>query len=978
MLACVLSIVYLALAGAESPEDLADSLVRGLREIERDPASARALDGFLQSLGTARDSDSDEGAALFEAQVRPILAEHCFACHGPEKQKGGLRLDSPVALKEGGVTGPVVVPGNPGESRLVEAIRYTNAELQMPPKEKLPDEAITHIERWIALGAPWPGAENALAALDARMREDVATSERFWAFRPVTIPHVPEVERPEWVSNPIDAFVLSGLEAKNLEPSPLADRRTLIRRVYLDVLGLPPAPEEVDAFVADSDPDAYARLVDRVLASPHYGERWARHWLDVARFAETNGFETNTPRPNAWHYRDYVIQSLNDDKPYTEFVREQLAGDALGVIPATGFLVGGPMDQVKSPDIVLTKNQRDGELHDMVSTIGGAFLGLTVGCAKCHDHKLDPISQREYYRMRAMVAGVQHGEQEMPDPDQAKRLARAEKLQAELRGIEAKLLRFVPKARGDDVASNALRPAVSPLGNVERFDPVEARYIRFTVLETSSAEPCIDELEIYAAGVESKNFALASAGATATASSEYLNNAKHKTVHLNDGKYGNDYSWIPREARGGWAQIALPEVTTIDRIVWARDREGGFSDRLAIKYRIEVATEPEDWRVVVTSDDRQPYEAGGERAPLYSADGMDEHTARELETLFARQEQLKKTVKRLTRVPKVYAGRFEEPGPTHILGRGDPMQEGETVAPGTPAHVGTTCNLAADLPEQQRRVALADWIASPDNPLTARVIVNRVWQHHFGRGIVDTPSDFGAMGARPTHPELLDWLASELVAQEWRLKAIHRLILMSSTYRQAALPIAEAMAVDADTRYLWRFPPRRLEAEPLRDSILFVSGSIDLTMGGPGYDAFKPDDSYVHIYVPKDEFEPGDMRRMIYQWKPRVEQDITFGVFDCPDATQATPKRVSSTSPLQALSLLNSPFMNQQAAAFATRLEAESGADCREQIRRGFVLAFGRPPDEEETRVAEAFVQDHGLVLFCRALYSANEFLYLN
>ncbi len=346
--------------------------------------------------------------------------------------------------------------------------------------------------------------------------------------------------------------------------------------------------------------------------------------------------------------------------------------------------------------------------------------------------------------------------------------------------------------------------------------------------------------------------------------------------------------------------------------------------------------------------------------------------------LLHKERKLKKSIKRLTEVPKVYAGRFEQPGPTHILRRGDPMQEGDEVVPGTPKYVGIPCDLPADLPEQERRRALADWIASPENPLTARVIVNRIWQHHFGHGIVDTPSDFGAMGARPTHPELLDWLASELVARGWRLKAIHRLILLSSTYRQSATPRPEAMTADAGTRFLWRFPPRRLEAEPIRDSILFVSGKLDLTMGGPGYDAFKPDNSYVHIYVPKEEFEATDFRRMIYQWKPRVEQDITFGVFDCPDATQSTPKRVSSTSPLQALSLLNSPFMNRQATVFARRLEDESGADCHEQVRRAFLLAFGRPPDDEESRVSEAFVRDEGLELFCRALYNANEFIYLN
>ncbi|MCL4691710.1 MAG: DUF1553 domain-containing protein, partial [Candidatus Hydrogenedentes bacterium] len=622
----------------------------------------------------------------------------------------------------------------------------------------------------------------------------------------------------------------------------------------------------------------------------------------------------------------------------------------------------------------LTKNQRDGELHDMVSTIGGAFLGLTVGCAKCHDHKFDPISQRDYYRMRAMIAGVKHGEQELPDPNREKRLAKAEEARLELRAIESMLLQFVPMARVG--SGDPERPPVSPLGNVERFEPVEARFVRFTVLSTSDAEPCIDELEVYSAGGDSINVALASAGAIATASSEFVNNTKHKTIHLNDGKYGNDFSWIPRERQDAWAQIELPDTITIDRIAWARDRNGSFKDRLAVSYRIEVANDPGHWTIVATSKDRAQYKPGGEAASRYSA--VKPEDAAKLESLLADKERLQKKIDRLSAVPMVYAGQFEEPGPTHILQRGDPMSEGDVVVPGTPKLVGANCDLPADSPEQERRRVLADWIASPDNPFTARVIVNRIWQHHFGRGIVDTPSDFGAMGARPTHPELLDWLASELVAQDWRLKSIHRMILLSNTYRQSAVPRSDALAVDADTRYLWRFPPRRLEAEPLRDSILAVSGALNSAMGGPGYDVFEPDDSYVHIYVPKEEFAPGDLRRMIYQWKPRVEQDITFGVFDCPDATQATPKRVSSTSPLQALSLLNSPFMNAQAEVFAGRLKNEAGETVEDQVRRAFLLAFGREPDAEEAAASAAFVRDHGLVLFCRALYSANEFLYLN
>jgi len=1073
----------------------------------------------------------------FDNQILPILRDNCFQCHGPEKQKNDLRLDS----LSGMFLKAAVVPGDAESSRVVQAIRYDDPDLKMPPDGKLPDEAIHALEAWVQAGTPWTGTTVEAARAEAKAIRDaaIASEPKYWAFRPPIKAAIPAVANPAWRENPIDAFIASKLAEKNLTPSPEADRRTLIRRVYLDVLGLPPTPVEVEKFVADPDPLAYEKLVDWALASPHYGERWARHWLDVVGFAETDGFETNVPRPNAWPYRDYVIQSLNNDIPYTQFIKEQIAGDAMNADRATGYLVAGPWDKVKSPDIVLTKNQRDAELHDMVNRTSAGFLGLTAGCAKCHDHKFDPISQRDYYQFRAFFEGVQHGERQVRPADYEERIAKAKEVDAKKAAVSAKLASYAPKATLDltvidddgplfqlagaprtallvrpmeygvmgaskndpghryaiwaantnqtvfawqpdadgehqiyvswsvdkdrsnavhyvldadgDPATDSdqtviatvnqnlfasqeegataenqwsgyfdagrhaltrssaillrsgdnkgkvtadlialrpvtmgqantppdgrpqLRPALNFVSNEERFPTVEATALRFTIHASNQHAACIDELEIYTDGDQPENVALASKGGVPTASSEY-GNERHKTVHLNDGKYGNSFSWIPKEGQEGaaWAQIDFPEAKSINYIVWGRDREGGFKDRLATQYTIEVLRPDGAWQTVASSYDRAPFGITTPNIRRYVAGAGEE-----LFDLLNSLETLGEEYAKLMDFPKIYGGTFVKPGPTHFLYRGDPMAEREAVNPGGIDTLGTALQLATDTPEQQRRIALADWIASEANPLTARVMVNRIWHYHFGRGIVETPSDFGAMGARPTHPELLDWLAVTFMEEGWHPKALHRRILLSRTYRQSSTPQPDAMQKDATAIYLWRFPPRRLEAEPIRDSILAVSGVIDLKMGGPGYDVFKPNDNYVRVYDPKVEFGPAEWRRMIYQTKPRMEQDETFGIFDCPDGGQNQPKRNASTTPLQALNMLNSPFMNQQAKLFAERL-AEVAKDPAAQAEEAFKLAFSRSPEPEETAASAEFIQEHGLDLFCRAIYNTNEFLYLN
>ena len=826
--------------------------------------------------------------------------------------------------------------------------------------------------------------------------------------------------------NPIDAFIAAKLAENGLTRSPEADRRTLVRRLHFDLLGLAPTPEEAAAFERDDSADAYAKLVERLLASPRYGERWARHWLDAVRFAETTGFEVNTPRPNAWPYRDYVIRAFNQDKPYDRFIIEQLAGDALGEDAATGFLVAGPDDKVKSPDPVLTSNQRADELHDMVSTTGSAFLGLTIGCARCHDHKFDPIPTADYYRMKACFSGIQHGDRKQRTPGAVARQKQADELRGTLARLESDLAEFEPLANPEakklsppspvEHEALRLRSPVHPRQNVERFAPLLARRLRFTVLETSGAEPCLDELEVFSAGEHPRNVALASVGAKVTASGTYPNNPSHRLEHLNDGLYGNAHSWISSEAGRGWVQVEFSETVTINKAVWSRDRDENYSDRLATSYRIEVGLASNEWRVVAGSNDREAFAGSARFKPSYSAAGLSEGESARLKELLARKADAERKLKELTAAPLVYAGSFSKPEPVHRLQRGDPMQPREEIGPGTPSALGHPVELGAGASEQDRRLTLARWIADARNPLTARVMVNRLWQHHFGEGLVNTPSDFGVNGARPVNPGLLDWLAAEFmrpsvgvggsgsgdpepnadaagalvinarapgdpapraVAAPWSIKHMHRLIVMSATYRQAGQARQDCLAVDAGSRLLWRFPPRRLEAESIRDTILAVSGKLDLKMGGPGFSFFEPNENYVRVYAPRKEYGPDSFRRMVYGTVVRQRPDGVFGVFDCPDGGQIAPKRTRSTTPLQALNLLNSTFIMQQASFFAARLEQEATGDPARQIRRAFQLGFNRDPARDELEAADRLLRDQGLAVFCRALFNANEFVYV-
>lgn len=1096
----------------------------------------------------------------FVRDIQPIFQRQCYSCHDGAKQRGGFRLDLKTAALKGGESfAPDIVPGKSADSPLVRLVAGLEEGLLMPPEgERLTAAQIGLLRAWIDQGAKWPES--------ASVDDDTAS---YWSFGPIQRSTIPQGLRGG--RNPIDAFVMAALPS-GLHPSPEANRTTLIRRATVDLLGLPPSPEDVAEFVNDPHPDAYDRLIDRLLASPHFGERWGRHWLDVVRFAESDGFETNQPRPNAWPYRDYVIQAFNEDKPYQQFISEQLAGDVLAVPEATGFIVGGAWDRVKSPDPGLTAQQRADELHDMVSTAGSAFLGLTVGCARCHNHKFDPISQTDYYAMKAVFAGVQHGDRPIKPPDFQQREQQIATVKDELAKVESALRAFEPlafvgsgrspltllldddsieqtvptqpsvtqlapriglephragtargqasdpgdarhfpnlgrnysywsKVAGRDVfawnprvtgafhvwiswgcgwkthASDAqylldldgdlatrndqreiarvdqrkfadgtggddqqplwsgffdlgvhdftpstrlvlrggltdayvtadmlclqeaqrgevspssrdsapgktlprLRPSVHRKSNVERFRPIQARFLRFTVEQTNNgAQPCIDELEVFTTGAASKNVARE---AVATSSSNLPGYEIHQLKHINDGRYGNSASWISNEAGRGWVQLEFSTPVEIDRVVWSRDRleNGQFVDRIPTRYRVEAGLSTDAMFVVATSDDRLPVERNLTTIPTRSV--LAEHEQLEASQLARQHESLSSALRRLTEMRQVYAGRFVSPEPTFRLHRGDPLQPREPVAPAGLASFGAEFKLPLDAPEATRRLELAEWMVDPKHPLTARVFVNRLWHFHFGQGLVTTPSDFGRNGAKPSHPELLDWLASELslpvTAMGSSPKRIHRLILNSATYRQDGAARAEGMQADAGSRLLWRFPPRRLEAEPLRDAILAVSGNLDDRMGGPGFDLFEPNTNYVKVYNSRQEFGPAEWRRMVYQSKPRMQLDDTFGQFDCPDAGQITPKRTSSITALQALNLLNSNFIVQQAGLFASRLERDAAADTSAQIRRAFQLTFLRNPTADEQKASLEFIQAHGLPAFCRAMLNANEFLFV-
>jgi len=905
---------------------------------------------LLLSLPTLRAAEPVD----FVRDVRPLLEKYCYDCHSGTEQESGLRLDvKSVAMKGGDNHGPDIVPGKSAKSPLIQFIAAgEDDDKLMPPGEKMPAEEIAILTRWVEEGAVWPDGVDRVQLKDKRDH---------WSFKPLAPSKVATDSDPhERGTRLIDELIASQLAEQGLAQSAAADPLTWLRRVTFDLTGLPPTPDEVRDFeqlLKDEQGEShhdkiYSDVVDRLLASERYGERWAQHWLDVVRYADTHGFEVNTERPNAWPYRDYVIRAFNKDTPYDQFIKEQIVGDALGEDAATGFLVTASVllpGQI-GRDEPSKRLARQDSLDEIVNNIGQTFLGLSIGCARCHDHKFDPITAKDYYAMQAIVAGVEYGDREQGgDEAEARKLA-AQPLHQQLKELNDRLAEL-SKTTADDAApieTNAKE-------NIANFAPIDAKFVRFTIHDANLhpslglIEPCIDEFEVYTDETEPRNVALASLQAKVTASGS-VSSANHKLEHINDGQYGNSRSWMSNTKGHGWVQFELPEPTRIAKIVWSRDREGKYQDRLPTVYTIEAGLKSDSLSTI----------AGVSPAE---------------KELFAQIAELKARIKTTEAAPLVFAGQFRQPDEIHLLSRGDPEQPQEEVLPAMLSAI-EEYTLPKETSEQDRRRALADWIASPENPMTARVMVNRIWQGHFGAGLVSTPSDFGNNGVHPTHPELLDALAIELIRSGWSMKHMHRLIVLSNTYRQAAAISAEATEVDADVRWLWRYPSRRLEAESIRDSMLAVSGLLNHEMYGRGFDLFDKRGG-LSGFNPVETLSPENQRRMIYAHKVRRETEAVFGAFDCPDAGQSTAVRRSSTTPIQALNLFNSRFTLDVSTALAKRVEQEAGDDIAAQIDRAFELTLNRLPDDAERADYKPFVEQHGLPTLCRALFNSNEFLFI-
>ncbi len=933
------------------------------------------------------------GVAFFEQKIRPVLVEHCYECHSDQakKIKGGLRLDSRAGWLAGGDGGTAaIVAGKPEESLLIRVVQHLEDDLAMPPKKpKLPDAVIADLVLWVKLGAPDPR--------DGAPLEAKRADKSWWSLQPLRAADAAVAAG----SAAIDHYVEAELKAKGLALNPPADARTLIRRMSYDVTGLPPTSAEVAAFAAadHAEPErAVAELVDRLLASPAYGERWGRHWLDVVRFGESNGFERNFLINDLWPFRDYVIRSINDDKAFNRLIVEHLAGDVIGknrpeIELGSAFLVAGPYDDVGNRDVVAQKNIRAATLDDLITATSGAFLGMTINCARCHHHKFDPIPTEDYYRLRAAFEGVTHGRRVVASAEERAAFKSATgplneqrtKLIGERDGLEREVARRA-KAAAEKVM--ATRPKVDPELTEERFEPVAARAVKL-VMSASTANPKsatgsrIVEFEAWSAGEGARNVALASQGGRAEGAKAGVAEDYPEAygAHLViDGRFGEQW-FIGNPAV---LTVTFAKTETIDRVSFRNAKDLMIKDTAQgatpTDYEIQVSADGETWRTVASSAGREPWSAahGIERMRREVTTPAE---ARQITAVSAEIAKVDRELKAVPPLREIWAGKYTQPeGKTFVHKGGDPMKPGETVVPASPTMADRAVEsytLAADAPEGERRRALGEWIVRDDHPLTPRVLANRVWQYHFGTGIVDTPSDFGFLGGRPTHPELLDHLARRLVAVGWRLKPLHREILLSRTYRQSGAHRADAARVDHEARLLWRFPPRRLGAEEVRDTMLHVADKLDRKMGGPGFRLYKFTQNNVSTYFPLDRHGPETYRRSVYHQNARASVVDVLNDFDFPDIAFAAPRRANTTTPLQALTLLNHSFTTDLAQALAARLE-RGGAAASAQVDEAYGIALQRVPTAPEQAAAGQLIATHGLPAFCRALLNLSELLYVD
>ena len=987
---------------------------------------------LLSSLADATILQAAE-APEFARDIAPLLATRCLGCHSGEEPQGGLDLTSLAAARQGGESGTALTPANLEQSTLWQRIH----DGDMPPKKPLPDVERDLIRRWIESGANW-----SIERLDPLAYSgDSRAGYDWWSLQPVRRPALPASTATQ--AEPIDAFVQAGLAAAQLTSSPQADRATLLRRLSFELLGLPPSPDELQAFVNDPAPDAYERLVDRLLTSPAYGERWARHWLDVVRYGESNGFERDLPRPDAWHYRDWVIEAFNRNLPYNEFIRQQLAADVLDSESpdswrAVGFLVAGPHDTVLPAVDRMRQQMRQDELEDLVGTVGQTFLGLTVNCARCHDHKFDPISQREYFQLAAALAGVNHGERELQPP------AVKQQLQAwhqEIEGLSKTLKAQTDQLRETWRQRNAGRDAAvipAPLASWDFTAGLEDPYsgavaqlhgaAQLTsegvvlrggedfVSTPAIGQPLADktlEARVRLADLEQRGGAVLSvqtldgntfdaivfgeqepgrwmAGSdsfrrTQSFAAPRDGEVREKFVHLawvyqadgtitayrNGVAYGNAYRspGLQKYESGQWqALIGLrhggPGGNRLLQGTVAQARIYGRAlspDEVSELSRVNGVT--------VTDDELS--------APL----SLPERETRRQSQLALRTLREQHAELTRTGMVKMYTVQPAQPPVMHVLRRGDVTLPGMEVVPaGLQAVRGLDADfgLRSDALEYRRRQQLAEWIANPNHPLTARVFVNRLWQYHFGAGLVDTPNDFGFSGARPSHPELLDWLATEFVGSGWDIKALQRRIVLTDVYRQSSAFRADVAKRDAGNRWLWRMSPRRLEAEAVRDAMLTLADDLNDAQGGPPYlDVNSYFFKGTQFYDPIDVDTADSRRRSVYRMWARGGRNPLLDTFDCPDPSTLTPRRSVTTTPLQALSLLNNAFVRRTAERWSARLQAESPDPAR-QVELAWLSAYGRVPEPPEAAITREFVSRQGLPALCRALFNSSEFLYVD
>jgi hypothetical protein len=960
----------------------------------------------------------------FDREIAPLLAHRCFSCHSGAKPKGGLDLSRRKSALD------AVVATKPDESPLWQRVR----DNEMPPKKPLPADERTILQAWITAGARWGS--------DPINPFRFSTSSRagldWWSLQAVPKVTPPAVRNHEWARTPIDRFIQAKLEAKELFPSPTVDRRTLIRRLTFDLTGLPPSPEQVAAFLTDTRPDAYERVVDRLLASPAYGERWGRHWLDVVRFGESDGFERDLPRFSAWPYRDWVVGAINRDLPYDEFVRMQLAGDVAcpgdpEALAATGFLVAGPHDIVIPASDTMKESMRQDELEDIVGTVGQTFLGMTVHCARCHEHKFDPVSHKDYYRLASALAGIGHGERPWflkADASQIEAIARRlESMREEMARIEEPIRR--------QLLSERSKSKLSPPRPIAEWD------------FTSGLNDRLGKLH----GTPKGNARRDAMGLNVDGKTAYVatlplpSDLREKTLEV----------WVRldnlNQRGGGVISVQRLDGSEFDAIVFGEQEPGRwmagsnfFRRTLSFDGPIEKDADKRFVHIAIVYDtdgtirayrDGAPYgksyrssepvtfhagkaqvlfglrhvEPGGNRllsgvirlARLYDRAlspaevaasagvapvGPDDILPRLTKADRNRHRQLAKELEQLTHERKrlqtaggrkIYAILPSQPPPTRRLMRGNVSAPAEVVAPEIVSALAdrfSATSLKPDAQEGQRRLTLARWITDAKNPLFARVIVNRLWQYHFGAGLVETASDFGFNGGRPSHPELLDWLAGEMIRRGWSMKEMHRLIVLSAVYRQSSRQRNGAAKVDAENRLIWRKSPSRLEAEAVRDAMLAAAGRLDRTLGGPSYLDFR---TYffkgTQFYDPVEQVGAAFDRRSLYRMGARGGRSQFLDCLDCPDPSTTTPRRAVTTTPLQALALLNNAMVLHLAEQFAHRIRCDAGEDVTAQVRRAYELAYARQADEREIAVVAPFIRRNGLEAFCRVVFNSNEFV---